>query len=148
MILDFGTRLREERERLGFSQETLGDMAGVVRKSQTNYELGKTAPSASYLARLSLAGVDVAYVLTGRRGPIQGITDADEIELLNRFRAAPADYRRMALGVLGAAPSTALPASGGMQFLGDVGNVNHGAINAPQTFHMKVGGRKKRGPTE
>ncbi|MFD0321934.1 hypothetical protein [Lysobacter gummosus] len=30
-----------------------------------------------------------------------------------------------------------------------MGNVNHGAINAPQTFHMKVGGRKKGGrPTD
>jgi|GEM_PF-728960 len=63
-----GERLREERERVGISQTELGKIGGVVKKTQIDYEKGASAPNASYLAKVDEAGVDVLYVVTGRRG--------------------------------------------------------------------------------
>jgi transcriptional regulator with XRE-family HTH domain len=63
-----GERLREERERVGISQTELGKIGGVVKKTQIDYEKGASAPNASYLAAVDGAGIDVLYVVTGRRG--------------------------------------------------------------------------------
>lgn len=64
---DIPTRLREERERLGLSQVEVGSFAGIDRKTQGNYESGKRSPDATYLGALAAQGVDVLYVITGRR---------------------------------------------------------------------------------
>lgn len=69
----FGDRLRMERERLCLSQEALGEIGGVKKLAQINYEKGKRHPDAEYLAAVAAAGVDVLYVLTGQRSPI--VTD-------------------------------------------------------------------------
>jgi len=62
-----GARLREERERLGISQALFSWNAGVSRMSQVNYESGKRTPGAEYLRTVAEAGVDVLYVVTGKR---------------------------------------------------------------------------------
>ncbi|WP_036662663.1 helix-turn-helix transcriptional regulator [Pandoraea sp. SD6-2] len=60
-------RLKEERERLGMSQQALADACGVGLRSQQNYEKGERSPDAQYLASLADTGADVLYVLTGKR---------------------------------------------------------------------------------
>lgn len=60
-----GTRLREERLRLGLTQASLGEIGGVKLFAQSNYENGKRKPNAEYLASVAARGVDVQYVLTG-----------------------------------------------------------------------------------
>jgi transcriptional regulator with XRE-family HTH domain len=62
-----GARLREERERLGVSQALFSGNAGVSRMSQVNYESGKRTPDAKYLRTVAEYGVDVLYVVTGKR---------------------------------------------------------------------------------
>lgn len=62
-----GSRLREERERLGLNQSDFAVAAGTTRKSQFNYETDARRPDADYLASIAGAGVDVLYVLTGQR---------------------------------------------------------------------------------
>ena len=62
-----GERLRHERKRLGLSQQMFSEQVGVSRTAQANYELGKTPPDINYMARLGAVGVDVTYVLSGRR---------------------------------------------------------------------------------
>lgn len=62
-----GIRLRQERERLGLTQTEIGDMAGVTKNTQRLYETDQRSPKADYLAALDLEGVDVSYILTGRR---------------------------------------------------------------------------------
>lgn len=62
-----GYRLREERDRLCFSQALFAGKMGVSRMSQVNYETGKRSPDAEYLFAASEAGVDIAYVITGIR---------------------------------------------------------------------------------
>lgn len=62
-----GERLKAERERLGLSQTALAQVGGVGKTTQINYEKDARSPDASYLSALDGAGVDVQYVLTGRR---------------------------------------------------------------------------------
>ncbi|AHF77588.1 Putative prophage transcriptional regulator [Sodalis praecaptivus] len=85
-----GMRLKEERERLKLSQEAFGNIGGVKKLAQHKYEKDERAPDSNYLAALSLAGVDILYVLTGRRSPPPGEVFAEseeEKKLLENYRA-------------------------------------------------------------
>ena len=62
-----GLRIREERRRLRVSQSDFAELGGQGPQSQGRYERGLRSPSAAYLAAISAAGVDVLYVVTGRR---------------------------------------------------------------------------------
>lgn len=55
-----------ERLRLGLNQSALAEIGGVSKATQVAYEADATKPDASYLARVSEAGVDVHWLLTGR----------------------------------------------------------------------------------
>ncbi len=65
-----GSRLRQERERLGLSQKAFGEIGGVEANAQGKYESGDRAPKADYLSRVAARGVDVLYVLTGQPTPL------------------------------------------------------------------------------
>lgn len=60
-----GERIKEERNRLGFSQEKMAEIAGVTRASQIKYEGNKRNPDSEYLTKIASAGVDIQYVLVG-----------------------------------------------------------------------------------
>lgn len=62
-----GERLREERERLGYSQTQFGDLAKVTKKTQMLYESDQRSPKADYLTALAAVNVDTQYILTGNR---------------------------------------------------------------------------------
>ena len=64
---EFCCRLRGERARLGLNQTDFAALGGAALDSQSRYETGKHQPNAEYLARLADKGVDVIYLLTGRR---------------------------------------------------------------------------------
>lgn len=68
-LMTFGDRLKEERKRLKLTQTEMGDLAGVAKTTQLNYEKGDRNPDSDYLAAVAAAGVDVLYVLTGQRTP-------------------------------------------------------------------------------
>lgn len=61
----FGFRLKEERERLGMSQDVFGSECGVQRKSQGNYEKNERKPDSEYLAKAHNAGADINYIIIG-----------------------------------------------------------------------------------
>ena len=44
-----GARLREERDRLGFTQDALAEQLGMVRKTLYNYEAGATSIPVDFL---------------------------------------------------------------------------------------------------
>jgi len=68
MKLDgIGKRLREERERLNWKQEDLADVAGTNRMTPSRYEQGSHYPTLPFLDVIGHAGVDVDYVLMGKR---------------------------------------------------------------------------------
>lgn len=92
--MHIGDRLREERERLGLNQAEFAASAGYARKSQFNYETGKSPPDATYLVAIEAIGVDVVFVLFGRRGlePAQ-VLNAEEMALVRCYRSMSTEAR-------------------------------------------------------
>ncbi|WGO91854.1 helix-turn-helix transcriptional regulator [Pseudomonas viciae] len=92
-----GERLREERTRLGLNQEAFAQLGGITRNTQGSYEKGERNPDSVYLTAVLRAGVDVQYVLTGRRTQraLEGLSEAEEV-LLNQFRTL-SDYDQKAV---------------------------------------------------
>lgn len=137
-----GERLKEERERLGFSQTVFGSIGGVQKQAQLKYEKGDRSPDADYLAAISKAGADVQYIVTGIGCPTM-LSD-DESELVSRFRKAPLAVKAATLAGLAAG---AEPASKGAKqiFHGGVGQVVEGSITneAGVSFNFGVGKTKE-----
>lgn len=83
-----GSRLRQERERLGLSQKKFGEVGGVEANAQGRYESGDRVPKADYLSRVAAKGVDVLYIVTGRRTPTRAdnLSQSEE-KILVSYRA-------------------------------------------------------------
>jgi transcriptional regulator with XRE-family HTH domain len=91
--MSFGTRLAEERRRLGLKQAEFARLVGTNVPKQSLYENGKRELRADYLARLAGAGVDVVYILMGRRSE-GGQLGQGPSDLLTAYLALPADMQR------------------------------------------------------
>jgi len=78
-----GDRLKEERQRLKFSQEKFAGYGGVQRTAQINYESNKRRPDSDYLHKIALIGADVQYILTGRKGAELTATEPTHEKLYN-----------------------------------------------------------------
>lgn len=81
-----GQRLKEERKRLGLVQTAFAEIGGVKRVTQHLYEQDVRTPDCSYLLSLKEAGLDVVYVLLGRRYNADGV-DLELNTLANIYRA-------------------------------------------------------------
>lgn len=69
--ISIGSRLAQERRRLGLTQAELGGHAALGRSLIAMIETGRTRLDlAALLALESTVGMDVAYVLTGRRAAV------------------------------------------------------------------------------
>ena len=107
--MDIFFRLREERERLGLSQQEMAEAGGVKKMAQWTYEKGERHPDTRYLAAIAALGADVLYILTGQRTPVAGavpISAGDRV-LLDNFHAAPEQVQagiKTALGAFADAP--------------------------------------------
>ncbi|WP_150559330.1 helix-turn-helix domain-containing protein [Pandoraea bronchicola] len=104
MRTDIGIRLREERLRLGYSQTEFAALGGASKRSQIDWECGKTSPTAEFLAALAAAGVDALYVLTGARSKtVDASLTWEEQALLDNYRHSTPDdravIRRMGLAL-------------------------------------------------
>lgn len=98
-----GARLREERDRLGKSQEEFAAIGGVKRGAQANYEKDERSPDAAYLAAVAEHGVDVLYVITGvRTSQAAQPLSAEEMTLLDHYQHADDEGRAAARTVLAA----------------------------------------------
>jgi transcriptional regulator with XRE-family HTH domain len=62
-----GHRLKEERERLGFNQTDFAAIASASKHSQINWEKGASSPNSAALEAWASVGLDVLYVVLGRR---------------------------------------------------------------------------------
>jgi transcriptional regulator with XRE-family HTH domain len=87
MTQSIGSRLLSERERKGLSQARMCEITGVSRKTQFTYETGARLPDASYLAAIEAAGLDLLYIVTGRRTN-GSINDALLQDVLRRVEEA------------------------------------------------------------
>jgi transcriptional regulator with XRE-family HTH domain len=90
--MSFGSRLAEERKRLGFRQAEFAAMVGSDMPKQSLYENDHRALRGAYLARAAAAGVDVIYVLTGQRIEA-GLFGEDASALLSGYLDLPSALR-------------------------------------------------------
>lgn len=100
----FGERLKAERKRIGLSQEQFAVHGGVKRDAQINYENGSRKPDSGYIEAISLLGVDVLYVVTGKNDT--SALSADEADLVRRYREAPDAVKAAAVAALTAGAAT------------------------------------------
>jgi transcriptional regulator with XRE-family HTH domain len=91
--MSFGTRLAEERKRLGLKQSQFADLVGTAVPKQSLYENDKRELRADYLARLAEANVDIVYVLTGQRSETDWL-DKGLSELLTAYLALPPEMQQ------------------------------------------------------
>lgn len=125
--MGIGERLREERQRLGLTQPEMGALASVGKQAQLRYEAGERSPDAQYLEAVAARGVDVLYVLTGRRDA--GALSPEEQTLIGYYREAAPAVRRAALGaLLGAAAGPAAPAAPRSVSIGNMTNQQAGGV--------------------
>lgn len=98
---EIGSRLREERIRLGMTQDAFAIAGGVMANAQGKYERAQRSPSAVYLARLPGLGVDILYVVTGRRAVPQ-FSDARiaELDFQRQLSTLSARERKTVLDLL------------------------------------------------
>ena len=87
-----GSRLKEERERLGLTQEAFAAASSAGRRTLIDWEKGVSSPTAVQLAALSSVGVDVLYVVTGARSSSPSIAP-DEAALLDNYRHSAPEAR-------------------------------------------------------
>lgn len=74
-----GIRLKEERERLGYTQSEVSNILGKGLRTIGGWEKGETSPDAEYLIKLNEIGMDIYYILFGKKLPNEQIIDDEYI---------------------------------------------------------------------
>lgn len=146
---NFGERLRQERKRLGLTQDELAEHGGVKKGAQFNYENGVRNPDTEYLIAIAAVGIDTQYLLHGEPSKIN--LSEDETELLFGYRGLDIRGKAGVLGMidtLGSGPSSAVSekqtqlAHSISGKNAQVTGTNHGKISSGKTS-VKIGGKKK-----
>lgn len=105
LICTIGSRLRDERSRLGLSQTALGEIVGASKRTVIDWEKGATSPTSAQLADLAEIGLDPLYVLVGQRSVARPGLAQEQIamfnEVIDTFWALSDDSRAIALTMLG-----------------------------------------------
>ena len=78
-----GQRLKEERERLGYTELQIAQLLGIPLEQYERFELGEGDPGIFRMPRLSAIGFDILFIITEERH----IPGLEEGELLKRFRS-------------------------------------------------------------
>jgi transcriptional regulator with XRE-family HTH domain len=79
---EIGARLRDERERLGYTEEQIAQLLGIPIGEYLKMEEGESDPGIFRMPRLSSVGFDILYIITEQRY----IPGHEENILLERFR--------------------------------------------------------------
>ena len=97
-----GIRLKEERERLGFTQPQLGAIAGTKKGTVINWEKGASSPTGTQFEEMAKVGVDVTYVITGEhnQAALPPSLSADQQMLLEAYQALPVAQQKALLASL------------------------------------------------
>lgn len=106
-MTDFGTRLRAERHRLDLTQVEFAELGGVKKNAQIDYEKGSNSPSAEYLARLAVHGVDINFLFYGEYANIGASRQVTE--LLNVLTQLPPPQQAMGFSILSMLRRSAAP---------------------------------------
>lgn len=86
-----GNRLKEERKKLGLTQAQAAEKCGVSGRMWGDYERGISQPKTELFFQFEKAGIDVQYVMHGRRDeaaamPSENTLTTEEQALLAQFR--------------------------------------------------------------
>ncbi|MEH3098851.1 helix-turn-helix domain-containing protein [Sphingomonas adhaesiva] len=93
-VLNFAVRLAEERKRLSPHQGEFAGKIGISQARQSLYERGERELKADYLELVAAQGLDIQYVITGRRA--ESSLDATTSALVTATMAL-SDSQRSAL---------------------------------------------------
>lgn len=137
--MSVGKRLKEERKRLGLTQEEIAVQLDVSRYAQLNFEKDINLPGGAYLLAAIARGVDVMYVLSGQRSEY----DPSEAALLSAFRLASQSAQTAALAALGLVPPAPAPGPSIKIERGDIGQINTIAGDLQQRNKFELGKKKK-----
>lgn len=96
--ISVGRRLREERERLKFSQKGLASVLVVSPRTQIKYESGESSPDAAYLMRFAREGADVLYIVTGER--VSNLLTTEQQSLIEAYEASSDELRDSVFAIL------------------------------------------------
>ncbi len=77
-----GSRLREERERLGYSEQQIAQLLGIPIDQYIRFEEGEADPGIYRMPRLFAIGFDIQFIITDERH----IPGQEEDVLLRKFR--------------------------------------------------------------
>ena len=139
MNVHFGERLAEERVRLGLSQAVMAQRGGVATRTYSNYEAGEREPGIAALANWYESGVDVLYVVTGRRSGTE--LPPDEELVLGGFRKLDARGRAGVLALISGMQDQPLS---NVRIKGEVGQYVEGDLTVTQPFTINMGRKKKK----
>lgn len=91
---DLGSRLKDTRKGMGLSQQEFGAIGGVEANAQGKYESGERIPRCDYLAALSKKGIDVLYILSGKKTPManESLNEAERT-IITHYRVLSEDDR-------------------------------------------------------
>lgn len=137
-------RLREERERLGLTQESFGAAGGVLKRAVINYEKGERFPDASFMAGVAAVGADVQYIVTGKRASADAVgLTSDEAQLLSIYKQADPQARQalQSVAALASRSGAGSVIGNAVTIGGDVGQQVNGdqTVTAPMTFNVGKG---------
>ncbi|QWN07002.1 helix-turn-helix domain-containing protein [Xanthomonas citri] len=140
-----GKRLKEERKRLGLTQEEMAVQLGLTRYAQLNFEKDINLPGGAYLLAALDRGVDVMYVLSGHRAQLD---PADRL-LLSAFKDASPAARNVVLTSLGLSDEVASSKAGTGPVVSfnssEIGSVISTSAPIDQRYmQINVVGRKKK----
>ena len=86
LMVSIGQRLREERVRLGLNQEDFAEKSGIHKNSLRHYEQGERSPTLALVLIFQDVGVDIGYVLTGRRSDGSlGFSEQHHLDMLAKL---------------------------------------------------------------
>jgi transcriptional regulator with XRE-family HTH domain len=131
--LEIGNRLAQERDARGLNQEQLAGIVGKSRRSVAAWESGASMPDADALAAADLVGIDVLYVVTGRRGGVPLTAKEQLLVQITRGMPEPAiDAVLHTAQVMGtyAVPKPSGRAGANMTFNADVAQAVGGDVHA------------------
>lgn len=95
-------RIKEAREKKGFSQKVCADEVGVTLRAWQNYEQGEREPKFQTLCEISdLLGVSTDYLL-GREeeNPFSSFKPIDSDEFIRLYSALPEQVKEAFVGVM------------------------------------------------
>lgn len=141
----FAERLKEERLHSALTQAEMAEITEVSREMWGKYERGAALPGVAVLMAADRAGLDVLYLLTGRR-KVMGVDTLGEAErqLVASYAKADQAGREALLAVarLAAGVVRVGRAGNAVTIGGDVGQSVAGDQNNAGPMSFKVGKNK------